>query len=81
MPRGALVARLPRTPGRRDFEYMHLFSGAIESVPADMEPHESTSPPAARVDRIGGLESRIEALERELQELKRILGANSDASN
>ena len=23
---GALVARLPRTPGRRDFEYMHLFS-------------------------------------------------------
>jgi uncharacterized protein YceH (UPF0502 family) len=78
---GALVARLPRTPGRRDFEYMHLFSGAIESVPPDMESRESTSPSAARVDRIGGLETRIEALERELQELKRILGANSDASN
>lgn len=78
---GALVARLPRTPGRRDFEYMHLFSGPIESVPADLEPRESVSVPAARVDRIGGLESRIEALERELQELKRILGANSDASN
>ena len=33
---GPLVARLARTPGRRDFEYMHLFSGPIDSVPADV---------------------------------------------
>ncbi len=74
---GPLVARLPRTPGRRDFEYMHLFSGPIESVPADPEPRASTPTPA-RVDRISGLESRIEALEQELQELKRILGSSAD---
>ncbi len=77
---GPLVARLARTPGRRDFEYMHLFSGAIESVPADVEPREAASPMPARVDRISGLESRIEALEQELRELKRILAANADAS-
>lgn len=76
---GPLVARLPRTPGRRDFEYMHLFSGPIHSVPADSKPRAS-SPTPAGVDRISGLESRIEALEQELQELKRILASNADGS-
>ena len=78
---GALVARLPRTAGRRDFEYMHVFSGPIESVPADVEPRESAAYSASpRVDRIAGLESRIEVLERELLELKRILALNPEGS-
>jgi len=34
-----------------------------------------------RVDRISGLESRVEALEQELLELKRILGSTADGSN
>jgi uncharacterized protein len=76
---GALVARLPRTPGRRDFEYMHLFFGPIESVAADIESRPSGAADAARPDRISRLESRIEMLERELQDLKRILASNSDA--
>jgi len=76
---GPLVARMPRTPGRRDFEYMHLFSGPIESVPANsVQP--ASSPAPAKVDRLSGLESRIEALERELLELKRILGSSADGS-
>jgi len=76
---GPLVARLPRTPGRRDFEYMHLFSGPVDSVPANSEQPASSLAPA-KVDRLSGLESRIEALERELLELKRILGSSADGS-
>ena len=32
---GPLVARLPRTLGRQDHEYAHLFSGEIESVASE----------------------------------------------
>jgi hypothetical protein len=79
---GALVARLPRTPGRRDFEYMHLFFGAIESVAADTEVRASGAADVARPpDRISRLESRIDQLEQELQELKKILGSNSEGSS
>jgi len=78
---GALVARLPRTPGRRDFEYMHLFYGPIESVAADVAARASGTADVARPpDRISRLESRIDQLEQELQELKKILGSSSEAS-
>jgi len=40
----------------------------------------ASSPAPAKVDRLSGLESRIEALERELLELKRILGSSADGS-
>jgi hypothetical protein len=69
---GALVARLPRTPGRRDFEYTHLFCGPVESVAADLQPRTD----AVRVDRLSLLELRIDVLERELLELKKILSSN-----
>jgi uncharacterized protein YceH (UPF0502 family) len=79
---GALVARLPRTPGRRDFEYMHLFYGPIESVAADVDPRASATADVARPpDRISRLELRIDQLEQELQELKKILGSSSEASS
>src|SRR5512144_1540777 len=64
---GALVARLPRTPGRRDFEYMHLFYGPIESVAPDVEVRPSGTADVGRPpDRISRLESRIDQLEQEL---------------
>ncbi len=65
--------------GRRDFEYMHLFAGPLQSVAADAERPDSPAP--TRVDRISGLESRVEALEQELLELKRILGSTADGSS
>ena len=40
---GAVVARLARVPGRRDHQYAHLLSGAIESVPADDLPARTQS--------------------------------------
>jgi uncharacterized protein YceH (UPF0502 family) len=79
---GALVARMPRTPGRRDFEYMHLFYGPIESVAADVDARASGSDAVGRPpDRISRLESRIDQLEQELLELKKILGSSSEAAS
>jgi uncharacterized protein len=70
---GPLVARLPRTPGRLDSEYAHLFSGAVESVPADEGAQTTTRPEAGRSDRLSQLEARIDAIEQELVQLKQLL--------
>jgi len=65
-----LVVMLPRTPGRRDAEYMHLFSGLI-----DVEAHASQAKAATasgKSDRVGvrDLERRVRKLEAEVAELK-----------
>ena len=68
---GAVVARLARVPGRRDHQYAHLLSGAVESVPADDLP-TGTQP---RGGRLAELERRVTALELEVAALK---GRSSD---
>lgn len=66
----ALLVQLPRTPGRKDAEYMHLFSG-----PIDVEAHAARAQTAAasstatRVN-VAELEQRVSTLEAELAELK-----------
>lgn len=64
---GAVVARLPRVPGRRDHEYMHLFAGDIDSV---VEEDRLPAPPAPRSSRLDELEARVQVLETELAALK-----------
>lgn len=65
-----LAVQLPRTPGRKDAEYMHLFSG-----PIDVEAH-AVQAQAAKVagtsERISvsELAQRISKLEEEVAELK-----------
>ncbi len=71
---GPVVARLPRTPGRLDSEYAHLFSGEIESAP---EPANVATAPR-RETRIDRLESRIAELERALVEVAEKLGEKID---
>lgn len=67
---GALVVELPRTPGRKDPEYMHLFGGEI-----DVEAYENkaksarASSPAERVS-VADLIERVTRLEAEVAELK-----------
>ena len=69
-----LVVKLPRTPGRKDAEYMHLFSGSV-----DIEAHASNaqariaSETSARVS-VAELEQRVSDLEAEVAELKKHLG-------
>ena len=71
---GAVVARLPRKPGRRDHEYAHLFSGAIQSVPQDDSVARPASPGR---DRMAELEARVDALEAGLAELRQRLATPS----
>ena len=68
-----LAVKLPRTPGRKDSEYMHLFSGTV-----DVEARENAvraaavSRPAARAGT-ADLEQRVSRLEAEVAELRKRL--------
>jgi len=69
-----LVVKLPRTPGRKDAEFMHLFSGSV-----DIEAHASNaqtrtaSESSARVSVVE-LEQRVSDLEAKVAELKKHMG-------
>jgi len=71
-----LVVQLPRTPGRKDAEYMHLFSGSID-VDAYVEAVQTTksSEPSTRLS-MTDLALRLSALEAEVSELKEQLGVS-----
>jgi uncharacterized protein YceH (UPF0502 family) len=69
---GALVSRLPRKAGRQDHEYMHLFSGEIESVVMEVPIPVSSAP--QREDKIEKLEARVTQLEAALITLADKLG-------
>lgn len=68
----ALLVKLPRTPGRKDSEFMHLLSGPIDVdsyVPDTPEPSVSSS----RIS-VAELAARLSVLESEVAELKARLG-------
>jgi len=72
---GPFVARLPRAAGAREYRYMHLFSGAIESVeahdePAAAEPHERSAAASNLIERVSRLEELMEQLRAEIGALK-----------
>lgn len=71
-----LVVQLPRTPGRKDAEYMHLFSGAID-VEAYVETVQTnkSSEPSSRLS-LADLAQRLSDLEAEVAELKQQLGVS-----
>ena len=68
-----LVVILPRTPGRKDSEYMHLFSGQID-LEAHVEKARSTvaASTSAR-SSMAELEQRVSDLEAEVSELRKRL--------
>jgi len=61
-----VIVQLPRTPGRKDCEYMHLFSGTI-----DMEAHTIKMITTNSTERINkaDLEQRVVKLEQQVEEL------------
>ena len=68
-----LVVKLARTAGRKDSEYMHLFSG-----PVDIEAHVSEvrnvkSSAGSSRDEVAELKIRVESLEAEVEKLKTLL--------
>jgi len=69
-----LVVRLPRTPGRKDSEYMHVFFGPIDVDARAREVDARAAAPAQERISVADLVRRVEALEVELAELRRRLG-------
>ncbi len=74
---GPLIVKLPRTPGRKDSEYMHLFSGDV-----DIEAHVSQARehrPSSSGERhsVAELAERVSQLEAEVAALKEQLGIDS----
>lgn len=67
-----LLVRIGRGAGQREDRYMHTLAGpvALENLPSRAEAREPT--------RMDALESRIEALEREVAELRRLLEPRAD---
>ena len=65
-----LIVKLSRTPGRKDSEYMHLFSG-----PIDVEAHAIKVVAATTAEHANksDLEQRVERLEAEVVELRALL--------
>ena len=68
-----ILVKLPRTPGRKDAEYMHLFGGPID-LEADADTARSVAP-AGAVQRssVAELTERVAQLEVEVAELKKML--------
>jgi uncharacterized protein YceH (UPF0502 family) len=67
---GPLVVKLPRAPGRKDAEYMHLFSGPIDIEAYEEKAHKAeTRRPAARSGS-SELEERVSKLEAEVALLR-----------
>jgi len=66
----ALVVELPRTPGRKDAEYMHLFSGPVDIEARVTQARAVTSLGSSARSSVSDLEQRVRRLEAEVVELK-----------
>ncbi len=68
-----LAIKLPRTAGRKDSEYMHLFAGPIdvESYAVEAQANRDTESPSRT--GLSELSQRVSDLEAELAELKKFL--------
>lgn len=70
-----LVVKLPRTPGRKDAEYMHLFSGPVDLQAHAAEPRPATATRSPERAGVTELEQRVTRLETEVAELREQLKA------
>ena len=73
---GSVVVKLPRTPGRKDAEYTHLFGGPVD-VDAHIAKAVAETSAAPRRDGLSELRERVDRLESELAELRTRLGVTA----
>ena len=73
-----LVVKLPRTPGRRDSEYMHLFSGPVDIEMVEEKAKSSRSSGNERRSSIAELEERVTNLEAQVAELRELVGSKGE---
>jgi uncharacterized protein YceH (UPF0502 family) len=65
-----LVVKLPRTPGRKDSEYMHLFSGPVDVEALAGAALEKRAAAAPARQSVAELEARVSQLEAEVAAIK-----------
>jgi len=66
----ALVVKLPRAPGRKDSEYMHLFSGPVDVEAHAVKAREQQAGSAPARHSVVELEERISRLEAEVAAIR-----------
>jgi uncharacterized protein YceH (UPF0502 family) len=72
---GAFVTKLPLEPGRREHRYAHLFSGPIDVAALNSRYPSSTHSSADTHEPADTqLQARVDALERRVEELERLVG-------
>ena len=71
---GPLLVKLPRTAGRKDSEYMHLFCGPIDVEAHAVQATEARATASPARSNVAELEERVSALEAEVARLKEALG-------
>ena len=67
---GPLAVKLPRTPGRKDSEYMHLFSGPIDVEAHAIQAQVAKAAGTSERVNVSELAQRVSKLEAEVAELK-----------
>ena len=72
-----LVIKLPRTPGRKDAEYMHLFSGPIDVAAHATQAQATKTAGASERVSMSELAQRVSDLEAEVAELREQLKTSS----
>ena len=65
-----LVVKLPRKPGRKDAEYMHLFSGTVDIETPVSRSQTVSDAKASEQISMSELAERVSRLEEEIAELK-----------
>ena len=68
-----LLIQLPRTPGRKDAEYMHLFSGPIDIEAHTNQAQKAKDTGATERANVSDLAQRVSVLEAEVAELRKTL--------
>jgi hypothetical protein len=67
-----LVVKLPRTPGRKDSEYMHLFSGDVDVETRASEAQATRAAGSAGRVSVAELAERVNRLEADVARLKEL---------
>ena len=68
-----LVVKLPRLPGRKDSEYMHLFSGAVDVGKYESQVRTVKPQAGSSQNSVAELTERVEKLEADVAELRSLL--------
>ena len=68
-----MLVNLPRSPGRKDSEYMHLFCGPVDVEAYTSAAQSVQAPAASKRSSVTDLEVRVSRLEAEVERLKGLL--------